>query len=127
MVSSLPLASIPLLSLLAERPGIAEAAGFLVMGFCVVMFVLAALWLFTSVVGQLFIRRAKAVAKSTPPADSPAVEDPVELPPEEIAAMAAAITVVLERPFRIVQVRPYSTSHWSTEGRRQIFGSHQVR
>ena len=52
--------------------------------------------------------------------------------PEIVAAIAAAISVVLTGPYRLVSVQkiavPVATqSAWTAEGRTQIFRSHKLR
>ena len=57
-------------------------------------------------------------------------------PPEVLVILAAAVAVTFGRNARIAEVRslkPVATSvemlmqHWSMEGRRQIYSSHQIR
>jgi hypothetical protein len=53
--------------------------------------------------------------------------------PEIAAVIAAAVSVVLDRPYRLVAVQPVplpAVPHfnvWAFEGRTQIFQSHKVR
>jgi|SRR5208337_3659842 len=54
------------------------------------------------------------------------------VPPEIVAAVAAAISVVLARPYRLVSVQQIQTpvpylNVWALEGRTQIFQSHKIR
>lgn len=66
--------------------------------------------------------RGAPKAGTVPPAAGPS--------PETIAAITAAVFVACEQPVHIVAVNEISAEegrHWSMEGRRQIFTSHQVR
>lgn len=53
--------------------------------------------------------------------------------PEMAAVIAAAVSVVLDRPFRLVSVQQVTVpvvphlNVWAVEGRTQIFMSHKVR
>jgi len=52
--------------------------------------------------------------------------------PETAAVIAAAVAVLMNRPYRLVSVQPVAaaTPHlnvWALEGRTQIFHSHRVR
>ena len=52
--------------------------------------------------------------------------------PETIAIIAAAVSMVLDRPYRIVSVQQIeapvpAANVWGLEGRTQIFQSHRVR
>ena len=53
--------------------------------------------------------------------------------PEIAAAIAAAVSVVLDRPYRLVAVQPVTApvvphlNVWAFEGRTQLFMSHKVR
>jgi hypothetical protein len=51
---------------------------------------------------------------------------------ETVAAIAAAIAVLLGRPYRLIEVHPLAVpaphlNVWALEGRTQIFMSHRVR
>jgi hypothetical protein len=51
---------------------------------------------------------------------------------ETVAVIAAAVAVLLGRPFRLVSVRPLAVpaphlNVWAMEGRTQLFMSHKVR
>jgi len=53
--------------------------------------------------------------------------------PEIAAAIAAAVSVILDRPYRLVAVQPVTApvvphlNVWAFEGRTQLFMSHKVR
>src|ERR1019366_5427685 len=72
---------------------------------------------------------ALAVPIPTPPKPLPA---PQPMPPEILAVIAAAITVVLGRPHRVVSVHQAAVpapdiNVWALEGRMKHFMSHKVR
>lgn len=68
---------------------------------------------------------------SLPPIGSQQVATAV--PPEIAAVIAAAVSVVLDRPYRLVSVQQVTVpvvphlNVWAVEGRTQIFMSHKVR
>jgi Na+-transporting methylmalonyl-CoA/oxaloacetate decarboxylase gamma subunit len=109
------------------------------LGLMVVLITLIVLSAACSLVGMLF-RRAGANKKTAPvptaapvaAAASQTATDEEVTDPRVIAAIAAAITVVLERPYRIVEIQTAGhpvgmTSAWAIEGRFQHFSSHKVR
>jgi len=55
------------------------------------------------------------------------------LEPELVAVISAAIAAVLDRPYRLVSVQPFTAppvphlNVWALEGRTQIFQSHKIR
>ncbi len=87
---------------------------------------------------HLWMSRKKQSAPATPVVAvpvvaaskvAPAVEP---LPPEILAVIAAAITVVLGRPHRVVSVQPAAArtpdvNVWALEGRIEQFMSHKIR
>lgn len=106
-------------------------------GFIIVLMTLSILWGLTALMGKVAIylekRRlqqapaapavgATAVA-ATPTTVSAALDGPTD---EEVAIIAATVSMMLTGRHRIVSIRPGS-SDWSREGRRQIFSSHKIR
>lgn len=73
----------------------------------------------------------ETLVASHPPAAAPhRVSTGVE--PEIAAVIAAAVAVLVDRPYRLVSVQPASIptpymNVWAVEGRTQIFQSHKVR
>jgi hypothetical protein len=72
---------------------------------------------------------ALAAPVAAPPKTLP-VPEPV--PPQILAVIAAAITVVLDRPYRVVSVQQAAAptgapNIWAMEGRVEQFMSHRVR
>jgi hypothetical protein len=66
---------------------------------------------------------------ATPPKTPPAVES---VPPEILAVIAAAIAVILGRPYQVVSVQQAVAlapegNVWAREGRVEQFLSHRVR
>jgi hypothetical protein len=76
-------------------------------------------------------RRAHEVAGA--PAQPVAAKAPSSVDPRTVGIIAAAVSVHLERPFRLVSVQQVSVpvvphlNVWAVEGRTQIFMSHRVR
>ena len=75
-----------------------------------------------------------AHAGSAPEAASLAVQDvSTSVPAEIVAVIAAAVSVVIEQPHRLVSVQQVllpvvpHLNVWAMEGRTQIFMSHKVR
>ncbi|MCC5808352.1 MAG: OadG family protein [Opitutales bacterium] len=99
-------------------------------GFFLVLLVLLLLWGVTALIGKAFIAaeakkkvRAGSATGSAPTAQAPAQAD---TSPEEIAAIAAAISMLMGGRHRILSIRTPETS-WGREGRRQHFASHKIR
>lgn len=91
----------------------------LVVGVVVVLGVLAMLWAAMSAVGAGF-RAAEAVCARRAPPPSPAVEPDLSgVPPEHLAAIAAAVATIIEAPHRIVRIMaPTNTKpSWTLAGR----------
>lgn len=82
-----------------------------------------------------FLEAARAAhsggVASLPPIGSQQVATAVS--PEIAAVIAAAVSVVLDRPYRLVSVQQVTVpvvphlNVWAVEGRTQIFMSHKVR
>lgn len=112
-------------------PNAAENASFIVIGFLLVMLMLAALWWVTELVGLRF-KAAAASAKApapvvAPEADVVALEDEEEIDPHLPFLIAAAVdTAMRGHPHRIVNVR-VAGDNWAREGRRDIFSGRRVR
>jgi hypothetical protein len=72
---------------------------------------------------------APAAPTSSAPVPVASRADDAPVPPEFVAAIAAACHLTLGRPLRIVSIVDEAEQKqvWSLEGRRQIFASHQVR
>jgi len=134
--------STTLATIIPLRPTWSEAAEFMVLGFLVVMVVLAAIWGLTSLIGQYFIiqNKAQKAKKAQEAADTAAHHEiaaaaaaaamttpatPGGVTPEVLAILSAAVQAVIEEPARIVAVNPAGS--WGAEGRRQIFDSHRLR
>lgn len=103
-----------------------------VVGFLIVMTVLASIWLVLRIVGFFFVRRTVEDTRqvpSTAPPPSPGIAAAAPHA-ETIVVITAAVHTVLEGPYRIVSISEHLQEHlgaWSIEGRRQIFSSHKVR
>jgi Na+-transporting methylmalonyl-CoA/oxaloacetate decarboxylase gamma subunit len=137
---TMPKAMIPLAAALSDQPGLWDAISYQVVGLLVVFAALGSIWLLMELMGFIFRsiearRQAKAAAAF---AAAPAV--PLDLPsvgvrPEIIAVITAAAHTNLRAGEHIVAIHPLGRDHdqevrvgaWSSEGRRQHFGSHKVR
>lgn len=105
-----------------------------ILGLGVVLFALGVLFGVCAFVGAIFRRRVANVPAPAPAIAAPVVAD-VEIEaidPKVVAAIAAAITVVLDQPYRIVDIHAAGhsvgmTSAWAIEGRFQHFSSHKLR
>lgn len=118
-----------LLAAISEHPGLSESIPFQLTGLVVVFTALGLIWLVLTVVGQFFKRTAPAPALPVPAVAAPVpLSAPDSLSPELIAVIAATVRVSLDGPYRIQAIIPVPAGQdWASEGRRQIFASHQVR
>lgn len=119
MITSLPLAT----QAMAGHIDFASNAQYQLVGIAIVMCALGALAVLVSILGRLLAPRKPVVAAPLPAA-------PAAIPPEVLAAIAAAVYDSLRTPHRILEVsQPPDPrlSAWSVEGRRQIFHSHTLR
>ena len=148
MFTSLSTATGPIL---AATVNWGEQITFILVGFGVVLGILASLALITSLIGKYFKAQAPAAKEKTKPAKkaasaaaaakaaspAPAAKaapatpaQPAEGPPEDepvvIAMVAAAVHTILGQHVRIVSIRP-AQAGWAQEGRRQHFSSHRLR
>jgi len=107
-----------------------------VVGLGVVMVALGVLYATCAIVGTLFRRAAADKPVTTmAPAATPVVAglpSAEKTDPKVVAAIAAAITVTLEGPCRIIEIQAAGhpvgmMSAWAIEGRFQHFSSHKVR
>jgi Na+-transporting methylmalonyl-CoA/oxaloacetate decarboxylase gamma subunit len=100
-----------------------------ILGFILVVLVLLTLWGLTVLIGRIFIRfeAASAPKAAAPEKNAPAAAVESEgMPEEEIAAIAAVVSLFMGRRSRIVSIRS-TTKDWSREGRREHFASHRLR
>lgn len=121
-----------------DKPGVLEAISYQVVGLFVVFTALGSIWLLMEGMGFVFrgVERRKKLnlALATPAAPLPAAA-PAGIAPELIAVITAAAHASLQAGEHIVSIVPlerYPQPNiqllaWSSEGRRQHFGSHKVR
>jgi Na+-transporting methylmalonyl-CoA/oxaloacetate decarboxylase gamma subunit len=128
--------------ILGSVDGIDDSGSIMIVGFLLVVVVLALLAAITSAIGAFFSSQAarsaahaaQAAAEKTPsPAGASATpvaeaaESVFENSPAFFALIAAAVhSVAGDRAHRIVSISS-SSEGWAQEGRRQIFSSHRVR
>ncbi|MCB1760967.1 MAG: OadG family protein [Gammaproteobacteria bacterium] len=98
---------------------------FILLGFGIVMAVLALLWLVCVLIGFTQSTRTVPVASETAAQQA----GPAPLPAAHLAAISAAIAAVLPGPHRIIRV--YAPGHkapgWVEEGRFELSNSHRIR
>jgi Na+-transporting methylmalonyl-CoA/oxaloacetate decarboxylase gamma subunit len=103
-------------------------------GMLMVMVSLTILWgvcVLTAKLVHVFLPEPKAalapVAKPvSKPATTPPPAAPEGIAPEIVAVIAAAVSSVTHQPFRIVSIKPMSTS-WERAGRQSVLTSHRIR
>ncbi|MDP0500152.1 MAG: OadG family transporter subunit [Verrucomicrobiota bacterium JB022] len=100
-------------------------------GFAIVLVVLAALWAMTAVVGLVIPKPAPVAAKAAKAAPAPAPQPKAAAAAaddsEELAVISAVVAMLMDdRAHRIVSIRKSGTD-WSREGRRQHHASHRIR
>jgi Na+-transporting methylmalonyl-CoA/oxaloacetate decarboxylase gamma subunit len=120
---------------LPDHPGLWENLQFQLAGLLVVLAALGLLWLFLEATGAIF-RRFERAKPEVVRKQVHAAPKPGEVPAAHVAVLAAAIHEAVGADLTILGIREVHTSSeiqnaqllaWSAEGRRQIFGSHQVR
>ncbi len=116
---------------LATTAAEAEGAGFMLLGFFVVLFILLALAGVTAGIGYAFKIKDQLTLKS----DAPIVFTPQEskvqafVAPEIMAVISAAVYVAMQgNEYKIVSIQAAAKDlSWSEAGRREIFKSHKLR
>lgn len=102
------------------------------LGFAIVVIVLAALWLLTNINAKIAATiegAPKSAVAPTPAAVTPAPTQSVNegITDEEIVIVSAAVAVLMaDEPHRIISVKQSGTT-WGLEGRRRHFASHKIR
>jgi len=133
---------IPLIAAVTAEP---QGAGailqkflpFQALGLLVVLITLALLCGMCLLVGAWFGRKTAGIPAAPAAEVAPGPVPPPVIPEEKsdpriVAAIAAAISVTLDQPYRIVDIHAAGhavgmTSAWAIEGRFQHFSSHKVR
>ena len=116
----------PLGTSFPEHPGWMLDLQYQLTGFLVVIFALGGIALLVWIVGKIFAAAAKMHHRSSPV--PPAAAQTAEIPGPVLAVISAAVSVALEgRHFVIYDVAPAGRAAWSSEGRRSIYRSHQLR
>jgi Na+-transporting methylmalonyl-CoA/oxaloacetate decarboxylase gamma subunit len=129
----------PTLAALDLHPGFGESIGFILLGFGLVLTVLAILWGSCALLGKFFKNRPAARMPAADPADTPAPAKPMQatadaMTPDSaeegriVAVVSAAVYATLGTHHKIISIRPTGERQaWSVEGRRSIFQSHRIR
>lgn len=124
----------PHLATLPDYPSFGASVAYQLNGLIVVFIALGAIWALMELIGRLFHRvQKRAVATPTRrPLSAPATVAPPaadgQLPREIVAAIVAAVSIEIDRPYRIAAIMPVEfTVDWAREGRREIFASHKTR
>jgi len=130
------MAMIPVLALtLPEYPTLADNLQYQLTGFLVVLFALGSLAFLVGLIGRVFAavdaRRAASTALPVRPS-APALNiAEADIPPAVLAAIAGSVAAVLgDSRFAIRGVKvvdPRQNLAWSTEGRRSIYASRNIR
>lgn len=124
-----------LLAKLEMYPDFSDSITFIIVGFTLVLIVLALIYLVCEIIGATFKLSVKpaaapaaAVAVDTPGTPPKAPEkSPEDNDPRLVAVIAAAVHTVIRQPHRVVAIRALRHDEWAREGRRQIFDSHKLR
>ena len=113
-------------SALPDHPGWMQDLQYQLTGFLVVIFALGGIALLVWLAGRVFAATSAPKKHRDEVAPSAAAAD--EIPGPVLAAISAAVSVALEgRHFVVYNVSPTGRGAWSAEGRRAIYGSHQLR
>ena len=130
---------IPLLPVLAltlpDYPTLGESLQYQLTGLLVVVFALGSLALLVGLIGRIFAaldaRQAAAPAPAPTRTAEPTSENPEEISPAVLAAIAGAVAATLgDQRFAIRGVQVADTRQslaWSAEGRRSIYASRNLR
>lgn len=131
--------ALPIAASLPDKPGVLEAISYQVVGLIVVFTALGSIWLLMEGMGMVFreVERRKQLKLSLAiqPELRAASKAPSGIAPELIAVITAAAHASLQAGEHIISIVPVERDSdrniqllaWSSEGRRQHFGSHKVR
>lgn len=112
----------------SDRTDLLTNGSYQVAGLVVVMLSLGLMAVLVEILGRLL--RARPRTQPAPSVSATGAAEAAGVPPETLAAIAAAVAVTVKSPHRIVKIQPSSRAWlqaWSLEGRRQIFQSHTLR
>lgn len=105
------------------------------LGFGIVVTVLAVLWLVSALVGRIFVTREAALARAASAAAGPPANQPVPapavapgVPPAHLAAISAAVAVITGGRGRVASVRlpPHKAESWAQSGRMEQYSAHHL-
>jgi Na+-transporting methylmalonyl-CoA/oxaloacetate decarboxylase gamma subunit len=119
------------LATLSEYPTLGESIAYQLNGLIVVFLALSSIWALMELIGFFFRQHRTAPVPAAKPA--PSLPPPALVPGagpshEIVAAITAAISAVMEEPYRITAIISLEQARdWAREGRREIFASHKTR
>lgn len=134
--------ALPIAASLPDRPGLLDSLSYQLVGLIVVFTALGSIWILMEAMGYLFRgierrgqQRLVAAALAAPAAPLVPSRTPSGIAPEVIAVITAAAHASLQAGEHIIAIVPLERAGdhniqllaWSSEGRRQHFGSHKVR
>jgi sodium pump decarboxylase gamma subunit len=114
------------------HPSFGQQLSFILLGFVMVLLVLAILWGICALLGTFFKKRPSAKPRSASAipkmqGTAAAMEDTGE-DARIVAVVSAAVYATLGTHHKIISIRPSGDRQaWSAEGRRSIFQSHHIR
>lgn len=109
-----------------------DSLAFVLVGFAVVLIALVMLWGVSSLIGRNFRRFGSTPSRPGKPVEKgliPHAPPETTIPPDHIAAIAAAVAELTDGRGRIVSVLAPAQvfTQWAQEGRTEQFSSHRVR
>lgn len=114
---------------LPEAPTFADNLQYQITGLLVVLFTLGGMALIVWLAGKIFIIRDRRKLAAAQKAEAAAAATPT--PGETFAAIAAAVSVVLEGERIVIHeihtADPRANLAWGIEGRRSIYASKKLR
>jgi len=101
----LTIESTMLLTIISKYPSVAESIPFILLGFMVVVTVLALLWFLTGAIGYIFKHFGISDPIEHTASANGGVATQAAIKPETVAVVAAAVHAALDRGYRIVSIK----------------------
>ncbi len=89
--------------MISEYPTISQNIQFIINGFIIVMLVLGLLTVLCTIIGHFFVRFENQKPQTTKPQ---LPNQPIDLSPEIVAVVAAAVNVIIKQPCRVLEIKP---------------------